>query len=233
MINSREDEYYKYYTNIDQCEEATLVCDVDIMPNLCPVCARIIRPITLFSYEYKDKIRIVFKCPHDECDELFIGYYTEKEKDCSMLRRQIFEFKDAKPRSSVPKEFQENINEISEQFVEIYNQSKCAEELNLDQICGVGYRKAIEFLIKDYLISLDPSKGNNIKEKFLGNCIKEDVKDENIKICASRAVWLGNDETHYVKKWENKDISHLKELIELTVFWIQGEIMTRKYKANM
>ena len=36
-------------------------------------------------------------------------------------------------------------------FLTIYNQSLSAEDNNLDQIAGIGYRKALEFLIKDYL----------------------------------------------------------------------------------
>lgn len=33
-------------------------------------------------------------------------------------------------------------------------------------------------------------------------------------------MWLGNDETHYVRRWEEKDLSDLKRLISMTVSWI-------------
>ena len=59
------------------------------------------------------------------------------------------------------------------------------------------------------------------------------VEDANIKACAKRAVWLGNDETHYVKKWGDKDISDLKVLIKLTVGWVQNCILTQQYIADM
>jgi len=36
--------------------------------------------------------------------------------------------------------------------------------------------------------------------------------DTNVKAVANRATWLGNDETHYEKKYEQLDIKHLKEL---------------------
>ena len=45
------------------------------------------------------------------------------------------------------------ISELSPNFCEIYNQAYIAEQTNLMQICGTGYRKSLEFLIKDYLIS--------------------------------------------------------------------------------
>ena len=37
------------------------------------------------------------------------------------------------------------------------------------------------------------------------------IDDSNIKNVAKRAVWLGNDETHYIRKWEDKDLSFLKK----------------------
>lgn len=50
---------------------------------------------------------------------------------------------------------------------------------------------------------------------------------------ASRAVWLGNDETHYTRKWEDKDINDLKSIIELTLHWIESEIRTQKLLEDM
>lgn len=100
---------------------------------------------------------------------------------------------------------------------------------------GVGYRKALEFLIKDYLISkeTDAQKIGKIKNQFLGNCIQEDVQDRNIKEVAKRAVWLGNDETHYTRVWAGKDVNNLKQLIELTVRWIENEIETERVLQEM
>jgi len=107
--------------------------------------------------------------------------------------------------------------------------------MNLQHICGVGYRKSLEFLIKDYLMSEmeDESEKEQIKNKFLGACINDDVKSEKIKAVAKRAAWLGNDETHYNRKWENKDVSDLKRLIDLTLHWIESEIDTKKLLEDM
>lgn len=42
-------------------------------------------------------------------------------------------------------------------------------------------------------------------------------------------MWLGNDETHYVRKWEASDISDLKMLIDLTAHWMTSELLTERY----
>ncbi len=52
------------------------------------------------------------------------------------------------PRTVKPEEFSDNILGLSLAFVETYMQAQRAEASELDQICGIGYRKALEFLVK-------------------------------------------------------------------------------------
>jgi hypothetical protein len=122
---------------------------------------------------------------------------------------------------------------VSPNFVDIYGQSLEAERLGLNQICGGALRRAVEFLIKDYLVRKRPDNADSIKKTFLGVCIENYVTDVNIKKCAKRATWLGNDETHYQRKYEQHDIQNLKELIRLTMYWMGSEIMTEKYDVEL
>ncbi len=48
-----------------------------------------------------------------------------------------------------------------------------------------------------------------------------------------RAVWLGNDQTHYLRKWEDKDLADLKRLIQLTLHWIEMDELTKKTLEDM
>lgn len=91
-------------------------------------------------------------------------------------------------------------------------------------------QKILRISNKDYLISTLPEDQHEaIKNKFLNNCIRDNISNINIKTVASRAVWLGNDETHYTRKWEDKDINDLKSIIELTLHWIESEIRTQNF----
>lgn len=63
--------------------------------------------------------------------------------------------------------------------------------------------------------------------------INDYVSESRIKSTARRAVWLGNDETHYYRTWEDKDIKDMKILIDLTLHWIESEELTRKYEEDM
>lgn len=187
----------------------------------CPFCKTRIIP----NYLCIDYDTLYASCPNDSCRKHFI---------LSLGLNDLFTV--IEPNTSPQtKVFSEIIISISPQFASIYNQAYHAEQMRLDQICGVGYRKALEFLIKDYLISKveDDAKKENIKNKFLNNCIQDDVQNENIKNVAKRAAWLGNDETHYTRKWEDKDVSHLKHLIDLTVRWIENEVETERVLQEM
>ena len=118
-------------------------------------------------------------------------------------------------------------------FVTIYDQAIEAEAMKLDEIVGMGLRKALEYLITDYVVSEHPMDTEKIYKIYLSERINKYITDTRIKDFAKRAVWLGNDETHIKKKWEAMDIENLKELIKLTVNHIEGEPTSKKYIARM
>ena len=64
-------------------------------------------------------------------------------------------------------------------------------------------------------------------------CIKKYINDHNIKECASRAAWIGNDETHYERKWVDKDAVDLDDIIKLTVAWMDYNLRTKKLLSEM
>lgn len=203
--------------------------NINNLPDQCPFCHRGIAPAFICGYNNNYTLQVVFRCTFDNCDEIFIGYYsfeiTSAGTDYYLDSIQKGTFKQH--------DFNTTINELSPDFCKIYNQALKAEEFNLDQISGVGYRKALEFLIKDFIIKDDESKEPVVKNDTLGNCIKNYIENTKLKSMAERAAWIGNDETHYVRKWEDKDIVDLKNLISATVHWIEMEEITRQYTEGM
>jgi hypothetical protein len=51
---------------------------------------------------------------------------------------------------------------------------------------------------------------DHLRRAKAGKCIAQWVKDPKVLLCAERAAWLGNDETHYTRRGEVRDITHLK-----------------------
>ncbi len=200
---------------------------VDEHPNECPICHAKIQAIPLKGNFFENNtFEVAYRCGASKCQKMFIGYFGEPYQGIYILR-------DCKPSDRAKKAFNVTVEKISPAFCEIYNEAYAAEQMRLGQICGVGYRKALEFLIKDYLSYLDASAAESIRKTFVGVCIEKHIKNDNIKAVAKRATWLGNDETHYVRKWEDKDLSDLKKLIDLTLYWIEQEELTKEVLLDM
>ena len=211
-------------------------CQINKLPDSCPSCNKAIHSQLILAHSKEDSwdsrkeyLEAICSCPNEECDRWFIAYY-----ESGGTRAESFFLRDiAKPTFVKLPSFSEIIEKMSKSFIKIYSQSFVAENQGLMEICGCGYRKALEYLIKDYLIKLSPDKEDSIKQTDIGNLICNSIKDENIKACAERATWLGNDETHYARKWEDKDLKNLKDLIDLTVRWIESAEITRQYIEEM
>lgn len=78
------------------------------------------------------------------------------------------------------------------------------------------------------MIYENPDDAETIKKMKLGNCIANKVSNEKLKIVASRSAWLGNDQTHYVQRFEDKDINDMKNFIKASVYWISMELITEE-----
>jgi len=212
--------------------------ELNRLPDHCPVCSRHIRPIFFTAYLVSQNFKplsVAFICPVEDCGAMFIGLYRVSKwppnnEVVSLVTAQLL-------RHIEDEKFPEAIQAISPQFCITYNQALLANENKLDQICGPGYRKALEFLVKDFLLNYkfkdDTTNRDIVLRSQLGACINNFIDEERIKAVAKRAAWLGNDETHYYRKWTDKDVTDLKTLISMTVSWIDLLIQSDKYIIDM
>lgn len=201
------------------------------LPDLCPRCHKNIQPNFLNSYVLGDLgvCQAIFRCTSQKCQEIFIANYSH----ISTTQPQLCTLQNLTPFAPKKIHTPEIVAAISPTFVEIYNQTNAAQTAGLDQIVGIGLRKALEFLIKDFATLEHPESEEQIRRGLLAACINTYIVDTNVKECAKRAAWLGNDETHYTRKWETKDINDLKLLVRLTINWIENSLLTKKYISEM
>lgn len=201
-----------------------------IPPSKCPRCHTHISPVFISGKFIDHQIaELVFQCTFSECNSLFISQY--KHNKYGGINN--FTYQISQPLLYKKEKFSDEVSGVSPDFIEIYNQSMEAFSRNMHQIAGVGLRKSLEFLIKDFIIQSNPENEEAVKKKPLSKCIKEYIKDERVKNLSERAVWLGNDETHYIKKWKDKDISDLQTLIRLVVNDIENDIISKNYIDDM
>lgn len=205
-------------------------------PNVCPHCHVTIIPNNLWIVRTTDTDDIpcyltVWKCTNAKCNKVFVVQHKS-----SGIRSFDFErFLNGLPKGpDWPKpilelkseKLDDDNNPIQSNFIKTYLQSLQAENYGLDELAGMGYRKAIEYLVKDWAIQNKPEEKDKIKKSWLGTVIKE-YYEGDLKDILERAVWLGNDQAHYNKLFEEFDILVLKDLIDLIMVELD-----RQYKKG-
>ena len=199
------------------------------LPNKCPECSIAYGedPVIIYyitSHEggnsnYVGDAYAIYYCPH--CEKCFYVTYIVTGRYSQTPEAHILI---PYPAPTCQTSFSKAIKDISQKFIDIYQQSEKAEAHGLIDVCGLGYRKALEFLIKDFAILLHPESEDQICGKPLSQCISDYIPNEKIKALAKASVWLGNDEAHYIRKHENYNLQNLKAFINAIVMFIDSEI---------
>ena len=204
-------------------------------PEECPHCHRTIQPNFVYGRAASStRLECVFQCPSSDCGRLFIAYYGAYGLE-SVPNANITIWRVQEVSFGLPKKppMSDTIESISPEFIATYCEASEAEERKLYRIAGPGYRRALEFLIKDYLIRKLPTEEEKIRRTLLGPCIRDYVDEPTLKKIAERAAWLGNDEVHYARRWEGKTLSDLKRAIDLAVRWIELHEISERVIADM
>lgn len=193
-------------------------------PESCPLCHYAISPNCIRDSWYRGNegerhLAILYTCPH--CCRPFVAHFVDTTPDKFQMSPQL-DYCAPDLYSAQP--FEDSIKDLSPQFVKIFNQALEAESRQLDEIAGIGYRKALEFLVKDYCKYQYPDKTDEIERLRLGQCITSYIKQEKISTLAKRVAWIGNDETHYTRKHQDRDISDMKKFIQAIVHYVGMEL---------
>lgn len=209
-------------------------------PNICPHCHITMKPRQEWVKLTKDEDNTwafisVWFCVNQKCEKLFVALHTLKDSTFIFNRflnglpkgpdwpNPIVELQDGKdPEGS----------KNPSKFIKTYLQSLEAENYGFDELAGMGYRKSIEYLIKDWAIQNKPEDKDKIAGLWLGNVITNYYKGD-LKEILDRATWLGNDQAHYNKLFEEFDIKILKELIDLIMVELDRQYKTNLYIENI
>lgn len=208
---------------------------IDKLPERCPFCHELVTPEikgsnfnTSATDTHKDLIilELFVVCSNSFCQKSFIGYYN-------MIGNNEFGFINTSKGESKKRAFSTTINSISNKFSKIYNQAYTAEQNELFEICGMGYRKALEFLLKDYCIAKFSTDKIKIEKMYISDLLEEFIHDDVIKQVSIRAFWLGNDETHYIRLNEKYGLKDLKDFINSIVDIIEANELYNRVIIEM
>ena len=198
---------------------------IDGEADFCPLCNRHQAPVFIAAFKSEqDGCQVIFQCSNKKCLNFYIAYYHQPHPG-----HEVHYLRTIAPRNFQELSFENEIKELSLNFCEIYQEAAFVEIQGYKQVAGTGYRKALEYLIKDFCVNNHSAKEQEIKNSNLMTCVTDYMADPRLKECALRAQWLENDENHYGRRWEDKDIVDLKALIQLTRNWIIAYLQAEKY----
>lgn len=191
-------------------------------PSVCPMCHKSGNPSYLSSYYIDDEhtspnLFVHFFCHN--CEKTFLGnYHIRRYYDITDLRgfEPVYDVEE--------REFSKHIKDLSPDFCSIYNQAYASQQYRLNDISGMAYRKALEFLVKDYAIFLHLDDKEAIIKAPLSQCINNYIDNGKIKHLAVASAWIGNDETHYERKQQEYNVDDLIEFINAIVSFIDFDI---------
>lgn len=192
----------------------------------CPCCGIATSPTFLegFAIPHSDLPHTIYTYTAlycTSCHSIYTARYISNRGISDLRLDSVF------PQKAKEISFSDNINELSPTFVSLYNQASVAENnIQIYGLAGIGYRKALEYLIKDYLIKMKHQDKDTIIKMDLGNCVNK--LDDRMKTISKASIWIGNDETHYFRKNPEYDIEDLKSFIDVLIHIIEIDFATEK-----
>lgn len=165
--------------------------------DICPVCKKPTNPDLINSSYFplaEDETHLVLTfrclgCKHFWTEEFIatrhlINSYTER-----------YEIEHIKVIPNLPSDIpiSDDVEMVSPIGKQIYVQALKAEHEQLDHIAGIGYRKALEFFVKDFSIVTNPDDEGKIIKMSLKQVIEKYIKDEDLKTFALlclKSLWL-------------------------------------------
>lgn len=109
-------------------------------------------------------------------------------------------------------------------FREAYKDVCLAESFGIKGLVGMAYRRAVEFLVKDYavLTNISITQANGRDENL--KAVIEQIKDERVKAFAASTNVIANDYTHYADHHTDRDIEDIKKFFNMLLLELEKEL---------
>lgn len=160
-----------------------------------------------FPLADEDAVLVVsYKCTN--CEKQFLAVYIKEGERLTLNTIIPIADKD---------EVHPGLKEVSPEFERIHQQAYRAELRGDIDIAAVGYRTALEVLVKDFAIKELGEREETVASKKLAQAIEDYSGSVELLQTSDVVRMLGNDYTHYRKKHEDISFETLKHYYNVTM----------------
>lgn len=190
-------------------------------PMLCPHCGAY-QDGTIVSraiHSYIDGLSlgdVCYSCTH--CKRNYLVTYTINKKE------RIANFEAYFPPESASFE-NEILQGVSPRFVDAYNQALRCEIRGDIELASIGFRQALECLVKDFAITELGAERSEVIKKSLCNAISDYLGEKDLVATADVVRILGNDYAHYERKYPEHDFELLKRYMEIFTKLVETKML--------
>lgn len=160
---------------------------------------------------------VVYCCTH--CNKPYLVTYKIDPKAKKTTFEQFF------PAYHAEEYKNERLGEMSPRFIDSYNQALRAEAIKDFELAAIGYRHALECLVKDYAIIELKKDREEVVRKTLAEAIGEYLGEKELVATADVVRILGNDYAHYERKYPEHDFALLKNYMGIFIGLIETKLM--------
>lgn len=190
-------------------------------PMLCPICGAYVEGIRSESKHFSEIGNanmgfVKYRCPH--CKKAYIVAYEYDAQAKATTFRGFF------PTMTEVLE-SELLIKLSPGFENYFNQATRSEKAGDLELAAIGFRTALECLVKDYAITELHKDREEVVQKKLFGAIGEYLGERDLIAAADVVRILGNDYTHYERKYPEHDFALLKSYLQIFMKLVETKLM--------
>jgi len=186
------------------------------------------------AYGFGSRLAITYRCSNTKCDHAFLAYFTPSP---DLTRAPgglpVFTHSYSVPSKKQAPAVPARVATLSPRFTAVLAEAVDAEGRGLFEVSGPGYRKALEILVKDFVLTKHGDEEERIRKMPLRDCIRTFLDDSRLEKRAAKAAYLGNDQTHYYIRHTHHDLDDLKTLMKMTVDSIDMILLDEAYGESL
>lgn len=209
-------------------------------PSNCPHCNNAMQVITHNRSEidytgvnFEKILTIVYKCAVPGCSKYFFVVYIAKRTQNAAgwyTAEPVFHYPEYCANPEIT-----DLSNIAPNAMKIYAQAMIAKAHGLDELVGMGIRKAMDYLLYEFGSMFFPENKefNENHKTTLNQRINKFIDNTLIKDLAEACTWLGNDFTHPIRRHVLPDTDLLEELMKALLYHVKMMSIAHSAKAAL